>query len=74
VSNHLSGYLTDEIGTLECVRQFQPLRCSMKQVERGLASVLYVKPWDTFIEANITRETGEGLTVPTKNGPLQGGL
>jgi hypothetical protein len=34
--------------------------------------LLTYKPLSNLVEAHITRETGEGLSVPPKNAPPQG--
>src|SRR5712692_2008145 len=39
-------------------RQSRLLRCSIKQVYKGEASVLHAKPFSNLVKANITPETG----------------
>ncbi len=55
-------------------RQPEPLRRSIQQIDKGEASVMHVKPSDTFVEATITREAGGGLSGPTTTAPPSGGF
>jgi hypothetical protein len=50
----LSGYVRSEIRYVGMRGQSQPLRCSIKQVYMGQASVLHAKPFHNRVEATIT--------------------
>jgi hypothetical protein len=50
------GYVRSEIRYVGMRGQSQPLRCSIKQVYTGQASVLHAKPFHNSVEATITSE------------------